>query len=105
MKVIGNSYLPSIVLTDLYERLRRPTLSSRCNNASLNHKGLALLMTHGLSAWMRAVSECSKTFRDLCGPAREIHPQGDAGTPIPLQNELTSIVAEMIINQYAGAMT
>jgi hypothetical protein len=70
-----------------YETLRRAALGSA--TAVANARGLALLMRHGMAAWMRAWRRCAAPTR--------LPERGARGAAPAVRPEMVAVLAEMAL--------
>jgi hypothetical protein len=73
-----------------YEELRRQVLGRYGGHGN----GLALLMHHGMSAWMQAWSQCAAVA--LPAPT-QVPPDDQETCPVELHREVATILANMAL--------
>lgn len=85
----------SVALRDRYEELRREA-DGRIPGAEGGGHGLALFLSRGMVAWMKAVLPLAPTV-----PLRDIRP-APAGIPGPVREELTGLLVSMLLARKGG---
>ncbi len=73
-----------------YEELRGQVL----RRSGAHGNGLALLMHHGLSAWMQAWSQCAVAAPSI---PKQVPPDDQETCPVELHREVATILANMAL--------